>query len=230
MIDIESNKQRIGEKYYHPKYGEYTIIAYKNCEDVTIRFENTGYEYSTSYNHLKNLEVRDCFYKGKYGNFSGTRDVDIEAYKTWYNMLYRCKHSKGYEDVVVCKEWNNFSSFREWYNMQYKESGWHLDKDVLSNGRRIYSPNTCCFLPKEINTFFEKFKKCKGFSYNKKRKKFEAYCRDKGSYIHLGMYQTPADARIAYLDYKRGLFEKLVAPYKNKLSVELQNAMKEYLW
>lgn len=226
----ENNKKRIGEKFFHPKYGEYTITSYTNCEEVSIRFKNTGYEYVTSYNHIQNIEVRDRWYKCKYGSHIGDCETNIDAYKTWYNMIYRCQHSVGYEDVCVCKEWHEFATFLKWYNNQYKEDNWHLDKDILSNGVRIYSPQTCCFLPPEINTFFEKFKKAKGFSYNKKRKKYEAYCRERGKYIHLGLYQTPAEARIAYLNYKRNLLEELINPYLGKISIELYNAMKKYLW
>lgn len=222
--------KRIGENFHHPKYGEYYIIAYYNCNKVTIRFANTGYEYVTSYDHIKNLEVRDRFFKGKYGNYSGIGEVDKEAYKTWYNMIHRCNNENGYKDVSICDEWSDFSNFLKWYNNQYKEDGWHLDKDILSNNCRIYSPKTCCFLPPELNTFFEKHKNAKGYSYNKKRKKYEAYCRDRGRYVHLGLYSTPAEARMAYIGYKRNLLEELVKPYFNKISVELYNAMKKYLW
>lgn len=222
--------KRIGEKFYHPKYGEYTIIAYTNSEEVTVRFENTGYEYKTTYNHIQNIEVKDRFFKCKYGTFTGIGDTNRDAYKVWYNMIYRCQHSKGYEDVRVCDEWCNFSVFLKWYNNQYKEEGWHLDKDILSKNSRTYSPQTCCFLPPELNTFFEKFKKAKGFSYNKRRKKYEAYCRDRGKYVHLGMFTTPAEARLAYIDYKRNLLEELVKPYLTTISVELYNAMKRFLW
>lgn len=221
---------RIGEIFYHPKYGEYYIIAYSNCDEVTIRFANTGYEYVTSYNHIQHLEVRDRFFKGKYGNYAGIGEVDKEAYKIWYNMIHRCNNQNGYKDVIICDEWSDFSNFLKWYNNQYKEDGWHLDKDILSNNGRIYSPETCCFLPPELNTFFEKHKKAKGYSYNKRRKKYEAYCRDRGRYVHLGLYSTPSEARTTYLGYKRNLLEELVKPYFNKISVELYNAMKKYLW
>lgn len=227
---IEIAKNRIGEIFYHPKYGEYSIIAYTNCEEVKIRFKNTGYEYITSYNHIQNLEVRDSFFKGKYDNYVGASDVDRDAYKTWYNMIYRCHHSQGYEDVTVCDEWRDFSIFLKWYNNQYKERGWHLDKDILSHNGRIYSPQTCCFLPPELNTFFEKHKKAKGYSFNKRRKKYEAYCRERGKYIHLGLYQTPAEARIAYLNYKRNILKELINQYLGRISIELYNAMEKYLW
>lgn len=229
-MKINIRNKRIGEKFYHPKYGEYYIIEYTNCEKVKIRFQNTGYEYITSYNHIQNLEVMDRFHKGKYGNNIGDCEVNVNAYKTWYNMIYRCQHCKGYKDVSICEDWYNFSNFLKWYNNQYKEDNWHLDKDILSNNKRVYSPETCCFLPPEINTFFEKYKKAKGFSYNKKRKKYEAYCRNRGAYIHLGLYETPAEARMAYLNYKTNILEDLMKPYLNKLSVELYNAIIKYLW
>lgn len=221
---------RIGEIFIHPKYGEYYIIKYNNCEDVKIKFTNTGYEYSTSYFHAKNLEVSDLLYRGKYGTCKGTREVDVDAYKIWYNMVYRCNCNDSYKEATVCEQWMVFEPFLEWYKHQAKGDGWHLDKDILSNGRSVYSPTTCCFLPPEINTFFEKHKKAKGYSFNKKRKKFESYCRHRGRYIHLGLYDEQSDARDAYLSYKRKILEEIVKPYLSIISTEVYEAMKDFLW
>jgi hypothetical protein len=228
MKKIE-NCNRVGERFFHPKYGEYEIVKYYNCEKVRVRFVQTGYEYCTSYNHIQASEVFDAFHKGKYNNIKGCAEADSKAYKSWYNMLYRVNNCKGYECASVCDAWLIFANYRDWYNAQYKEEGWHLDKDILSNGSGAYSPETCCFLPSRVNTFFEKHKKAKGYSYNKRRKKFEAYCRNMGKYIHLGMFETAEDARRAYLVFKRNLLKSIMEPYKDKISGRIYKAMEEYL-
>lgn len=229
-VRVLEDTNRVGETFHHPKYGEYSIVEYLNCEKVRIRFSRTGYECYSSYNHIQNKEVKDYFHRGKYGACKGCSHTDREAYKTWSNMIYRCNNSKGYSSASICDEWLDFSVFLSWYDAQYKESHWHLDKDILSNGQGIYSPQTCCFLPPQINTFFAKHKKAKGYSYNKRRKKYESYCRDRGKYVHLGMYEDSHSARLAYLRYKRSLLEELIEPYLDRISVEIYNAMKQYLW
>lgn len=46
-----------------------------------------------------------------------------------------------------------FSNFAEWFDKHHVE-GWELDKDILVSGNRTYSPETCCFVPHEINVLF----------------------------------------------------------------------------
>lgn len=62
-----------------------------------------------------------------------------------------------YRGVTCCDEWLDFQNFAEWYdqvsNGQFFKRGWHLDKDILCWGlsTKKYSPETCLFLPKDIN-------------------------------------------------------------------------------
>ena len=58
-------------------------------------------------------------------------------------------HSKAY--CKVCDEWLTYSNFEKWFNKNYKE-GQQLDKDILFEGNKLYSPETCCFVPSDINT------------------------------------------------------------------------------
>lgn len=61
---------------------------------------------------------------------------------------------RSYQDVLVSSEFANFQKFAEWCISQpgHDKKGWHLDKDLLSKPNdRMYSPETCCFLPAAIN-------------------------------------------------------------------------------
>jgi len=80
-------------------------------------------------------------------------------YDKWTTMLKRCyspKHHKNYPSYIgcsVCPEWRYFSKFRLWMEGQ-KWEGMELDKDILVKGNRVYSPDTCCFVPGTINSLF----------------------------------------------------------------------------
>lgn len=86
-------------------------------------------------------------------------DCEEDAKKCWLRMVRRCYDDKFHEsnttylDCDVCEEWLIFSNFASWFKEHYVE-GWQLDKDILVDGNRIYSPRTCCFVPIEINSIF----------------------------------------------------------------------------
>lgn len=74
-------------------------------------------------------------------------------------MLTRCynhkslKKNPSYIGCSVCDEWLTYSNFKRWYEDPingYRE-GYHLDKDILVKGNKVYSPETCCFVPHSIN-------------------------------------------------------------------------------
>lgn len=78
------------------------------------------------------------------------------AYGRWCNMIHRCYSEKvkmrvpTYIGCTVCDEWKYFSNFKKWFDVNHKE-GFQLDKDILVQGNKIYSPDTCVFIPQYLN-------------------------------------------------------------------------------
>ncbi|ATW58271.1 hypothetical protein CNR37_00064 [Pseudomonas phage ventosus] len=79
-------------------------------------------------------------------------------YKRWCGMKERAggdrllKVSPTYADVSCCDDWLLFSNFKAWMVTQpwnFEKSG--LDKDLRIPGSKIYSPDTCRFIPPYIN-------------------------------------------------------------------------------
>lgn len=76
----------------------------------------------------------------------------------WHNMLARCymtvkgkQYFKGYKGVTVCERWHNFQYFCDDLPKLHGYTRWkinpgeyELDKDY--SHRRIYSPETVCFI------------------------------------------------------------------------------------
>lgn len=79
-------------------------------------------------------------------------------YKTWTNMINRCYSTKfqerqpTYIGCTVSKEWLTFSNFRSWMEKQ-DFANKQLDKDLLFEGNKIYSPETCVFVSGMVNSF-----------------------------------------------------------------------------
>src|SRR5690606_34589998 len=77
-------------------------------------------------------------------------------YNTWVGILHRCydeirqQKDSSYKDKSVCEDWHNFQNFAEWCQTArgFGNVGWELDKDLIFKGSKIYSPDTCAFIPK----------------------------------------------------------------------------------
>lgn len=205
-------------KIHKDKYG-YENVVYKNNKTKVEIYCNTCKKYfmQTPNDHLDGCGCPTCgtkMVKSKlYG--VGINDLDepisykgkpFKFYKVWSAMLYRCYYKKfherenTYSDCYVCEEWKYLSNFKKWFDENYIE-GCELDKDLLSNGNKIYSPQTCCFLPKEINTIFTNIKKNKskyGIGVYKKGDIFYAAINKNTYNNYIGSFDNADDARKAY--------------------------------
>lgn len=148
-------------------------------------------------------------------------------YKKWQGMLRRCydpqEHAKhpSYLGCSVCDEWLSFSAFKAWMERQDWQ-GKHLDKDILVNGNKLYSPATCVFVSESVNKFLTEQKRNAGslplgVSLVADTKKYRAQCCNlRGVRIHLGCYSTPAEAHQAWLRKKHELACQLAAEQSDR--------------
>lgn len=83
--------------------------------------------------------------------------IQHPAYEAWKGMLRRCysslslKKCKTYIGVYVCDEWLSFSSYHQWWIVNFVD-GHEIDKDILSD-EKVYSPETSIFIPHWLNSF-----------------------------------------------------------------------------
>lgn len=164
------------------------------------------------------------------------------SYALWKSILTRCYgvvHTKraSYANCSVCDEWLLFSNFRKWFDDPtngYKK-GYHIDKDILVKGNRVYSPDTCCFVPPEINTLIVKHDATRGdlpigVAKVSDGHKYRAILRVRGKYITLGRFDTPEQAFAAYKEAKEKHIQKMATQYFNegKISEKVYNALMNY--
>lgn len=140
------------------------------------------------------------------------------AYQCWASMLNRCyasisrKERPTYEDCSVCDDWLTFSSFKAWFDRCNVE-GWHLDKDLLTPGNKVYSPYTCLFIPRGLNYFANSNARQRGdlpLGVHAMNGRYEAGIRESGKRRHIGYFDTPQEAHSAWHDEKM----KIAAGYK----------------
>lgn len=171
--------------------------------------------------------------------YRGSEYVDCksESYLKWHDMLNRCYNAKfherqpQYKGCTVCEEWLNYSNFKIWYE-QNKIAGMalDLDKDILFKGNKVYSPETCYFVPHAINTLFLSKKADRGdypigVSYEKDKKKFRATMSFMGEQIKLGTFDTAEAAFTRYKEYKEDFIRDMAEQYRDEIPDKVYEAM-----
>ena len=229
------------------------IVEYTNNQNITVQFKTTGELVKTEYSSFKNGSVKSRFTPSVYGvGYLGnekSKDENgksLKSYETWKSMLERCYSEKckkkypTYKDCSVCKEWHNYSNFKEWFNNNYYEiegEKMALDKDILVKGNKIYSPDTCVFVPQNINKLFTKRNKARGeypiglYKPNNSNK-YQAQCRifynGKKQHKYLGLYNTIEEAFNSYKEFKENYIKQVAEEYKDNIPYELYKAMYNY--
>ena len=129
-------------------------------------------------------------------------------YVTWVCMLKRCyseEHQKRFPTYVGCtvtEEWKTFSNFKAWMETQSWE-GMELDKDLLVNGNKEYSPSACVFIPRVLNGFMTDHGTARGdlpIGVSLIAGKYQARCRNPFTkkQEYLGLFSCPQEAHLAW--------------------------------
>lgn len=159
-----------------------------------------------------------------------------KCYIVWSSMLQRCySENKGnknhtYDDCKVCDEWLTYSNFEKWFSENYKE-GQQLDKDILFEGNKLYSPDTCCFVPGDINTMMitkQAKKSClpTGVSETKDGR-YQVIVKDRVKSKRIGTFNDISDAFEAYKSHKKARLKGISYEYykKGEISKEIYDAI-----
>ena len=239
-------KERLGEVITN-KYGEkITIIEYKNSNNVFVEFDN-GYKKIINYRsftrtlsnpYSKSIFGVGCIGEGEYKSKNTSGKITKE-YNCWSNMMKRCYYNKDenyktYEDKYVCEEWHNFQNFAKWFNENYYEvkdkEKMDLDKDILFKNNKVYSPETCVFVPHKINSLFIKSNASRGkypigvtFRENENKFVLSVY------HIKDNKFNTIEDAFEYYKKEKEQYIKQVAEEYKDSIPVKLYNAMINYI-
>jgi hypothetical protein len=167
---------------------------------------------------------------------AGTR----KEYLLWKTMLVRCYDPKKadyyrtYLDKDVCEHWYNYQNFAYWcqdqagFNLPYFE----LDKDILVPGNKIYSPETCVFVPREVNCLFTGYRPKKnnlprGVVMAKLR--YRVHCPNvEGGQVYVGQYKTLEEAVEVYRTNIKEVMNFYADKYKDIVDPRVCKALLEY--
>lgn len=164
--------------------------------------------------------------------------VHIASYDCWRNMIVRCYDSKeqqrhpSYIGCRVCEDWLYFSNFKEWFDKNYRK-GYELDKDILSKDCKYYSPQTCLFVPKYINSLFRTRNDGQygmGVHYEKTTNKYFAVVSIEGKTKYGKVYSDKEDAYQEYKELKYAEIKRVAAKALEKGDIDNRvfNALLNY--
>lgn len=243
---------RTGEKHFTKKGDEVEIIEYFSAINCTVRFKdefnttlyNVTFHHTTKGN-FKNPNGRTVHGVGYMGIGDYKSRINYKAtepYSFWERFIYRC-YSKWFQQKIstymgcsVDERWHNFQVFAQWFEENYNPEtmqGWQLDKDILVKGNKIYSPETCCFVPAEINNLFVKSNSSRGkypigVSFCKSKKKFVAQLKRSGGTRLIGRYNTIEEAFQAYKTAKEEYIKEVADKWRGQITEKCYQAMYNY--
>ena len=249
-----SYKDCVGKVLKSKNFGKFKILKYNDNRNVDIQFINTGFETTVQLVQVRSGEVKDPYSPSVCGvGILGTKypstvnSRNTKEYALWQRMLERCysdtnvcnDYKKKNPTYVGCEASENFKSYEYFYEWCHKQigfgvDGFELDKDLLLKGNKVYSENTCIFIPAEINLLLIKRKASRGkhligVSWCKRDKVFRAMVsRNKGKQEHLGSFNTEIEAFNAYKQAKESFIKEQANKWKGKIDDRAYNALMNY--
>ena len=244
-----TTKDCVGKVCKSLNSGDFKILKYNDSKNVEIQFLKTGYETVTRLHNIRKGEVKDPYSPSVYGiGIVGTKypisvnSVQTKEYELWTHMLQRCysdtykKKRPTYEGCKVSDNFKSYEYFYGWCNKQigFNNKGWHLDKDLLTKGNKVYSEDSCVFIPKEINLMLIKCDASRGehligVCWHKKDNAFVAkVAKNKGKREYLGFFKTEIEAFNAYKEAKESFVKEQANKWKDKIDIRAYEALMNY--
>lgn len=239
------NRIQIGDRFKTNQSGYCFVTDYIEFNKVKVKFENSGIEVFCGAGNLRKGEVRDPSARLLVGvgfigvgKYNSTKNRD--AYSKWHHMISRCYSGsddyKTYKGCTVCYEWHNFQNFADWFykNLIPFDGMVHLDKDILSYGNKVYSPENCCIVPHQVNESLTRSDSSRGkyplgVTWHAQAKGFAAKVNDgNGRTLNIGIFNDEISAFFAYKKAKEALIKKRAEEFKEFISHRAYDALINY--
>ena len=230
-----NNESHLYEEKYNNRGDLMKIVEFNKKSEIIVEFQDEHKaRVHTQYTNFTKGFVKNPYYPMVYGvGIVGDKYKTVDEnskstkeYMTWYHIIQRCFSSRlkekqpAYKNIVCCNEWLLYENFYDWLHSQpnfdkwYSGKRWAVDKDILIKDSKIYSPETCCLIPQNVNCLFLKREAERGpypigVSYRKDR--FLASCHNPftNNREELGYHVTPENAFNTYKLYKEDIIKRV---------------------
>ena len=244
---------RTGEEGVNNFGSKMVIVKYRKYSDIDVYFPEYDWTFkNVQYSKFKNGGIK-CPYEPRYYGFGylgeGKYKVkengkNSDEYDIWYRMLQRCydpkfhKRESTYKDCKVEDYFLNFQHMGEWIENNYYEVPGEimcLDKDILYKGNKVYSRETCIFVPKRINNLFTKKDNGRGDcpigATPRVSGNYQVFCSNGyGKLINLGTYTTKEEAFQIYKEYKEKVIKEVIDSYEGRIPEPFYSKLKTAMY
>ena len=254
-MDSRTRKAKIkheGKIFETKNDGLVKVLSWNNSSDIDVVFLNTGNRSKVKYGNLYQGTLKDHSIPSVYGvgiigeTVRGAVSERKYLYGVWVKMLERCYcestqcKNPTYIGCTVSENFKNFPIFYEWCVNQvgFNQNDdnmrkFVLDKDILIKGNKIYSEDTCCFVPREINNLLLTSKKIRGCHligvYKAKHSgKYRAEVRRNGKGHCLGSFNTELEAFLAYKEAKEAYIKEVANKWRCLIDNRVYEALIGY--
>lgn len=232
-----------GKLFPTKQSGNLEVLEYVSATEVTVRFIETGYTTKCRLANIISGQIKDRLKPSVYGvgivgeKYPLENGKQSKEYNVWVRMLDRCYSTtndtrKTYEGCEVTSSFRYFPFFKEWCHNQvgFGEKGFALDKDILVKGNKVYSPETCCFVPREINSLFVKRDKLRGeypvgVCFHKPLNKYVSKLSAYGRSRNLGYFSSVSEAFYVYKEAKETHIKEVANKWKDQIDQRVYEAL-----
>lgn len=186
---------------------------------------------------MSSLVSSPIFFNSKGTHKATVNGRQTKSYRDWRSMLNRCYSSnlhqkhQTYIGCSVTTDWLDYQGFASWYeNHDYSNLGYQLDKDVLSPNSKLYSPETCCFIPSQLNTLLIDSGAARGaypqgVFFHKASGRLAAQLSIDSKLKHLGLFDCPNEAYQVYKEAKEAHVKKKALEWQDRIADNVFQAL-----
>lgn len=243
MSKVSLKDLRVGNVFPTREGGYVTVVEITNYANITVQHnDHWGHIAKCELGDLNKGAVKNPYFPRVHGvgylgvgPYASSADgVHSLAYAVWSDMMRRVygvnniHRWRTYTNVSVCVTWHNFQTFAHWYcsHPDYGKN-YYLDKDILYPGNRVYSPATCCMVPKVINNLFKNpYNTDTGWPTGCRliRGKYQVYFENN----YLGVYTSPLEASIVHSRAKANRIVRVANEWVYCIQENVYDAMLDY--
>lgn len=245
---MKFSRVKIGDEYVANCGIVCKVVERLNTNTVVIEWQDEFKHRQTARpNRVREGKVYNPYFPSSFGvGYPGFGEYLPVKHKlehsVWYSMLERCYKQEykdwkpTYETVTVCGDWLNFQNFATWYNNQ-KFAGvadYQLDKDILVKGNKIYAPEFCSLVPREINMLLVTRENGRGslpIGVHWRDKKVNCYAGQYKEFAgdkHSKLFPTIEEAFLFYKENKERVVKEYAEAYKDKVDERVYIALCNY--